>query len=151
MKTTLINWYANAVQTITIFVKQAVQPVYYASVIEASIIASIGVILLVAGIIISRRGLKSPAYEAVWTDKLLQFTGVFGMFALLLAFLRYEGIPYGSMSLVLVIVVLWALITVVQLLRYRRLVVQVARARQSEHKARDAYLPKARKDRQATR
>ena len=145
MKTTFLHWYANAAQALTVFIKQAIRPVNYASSTEALIIAGIGLALLIAGLIINRKAKRTPEFEAAWTERRLQFTGVFGILALLLAFLRYEGIPYGSMTLVLVVVALWALITLVPLLRYRRLVVQIARARQSEHKARDQYLPKPRR------
>lgn len=144
MKTTFLHWYANAVQWLTLFEKQAVQPVYYASKLEAGIIAGIGVALLLAGIILSRTAKRTPDYEAEWTDRRLQCTGVFGTVALLLAFLRYQGIPYASMTLVLVLAILWMLVTIVQLLRYRRLVVQLARTKWSEHKAREQYLPEAR-------
>ena len=149
MKTTLIHWYANAVQSLSLFVKQAVQPVRYATSLEAGIIAGIGVALLLAGLILSRIGLRTPDYEAAWTEKRLQFTGVFGTVAIVVAFLRYEGIPYASMTLVLVSAILWVFVTIVQLLRYRWLVVQVARTKWSEHKAREQYLPEARTRRPA--
>ncbi len=137
----MLQVFANFERSLPIFGRELLQPVRYATGLEAGIIAGVGLALLVAELMLSHRGRRSPAYEAVWTDKRLQFTGVFGTVALLLAFLRYEGIPYGSMTLVLVLTILWMLITVAQLLRYRRLVVQVARAGQSEHRARDAYLP----------
>jgi small-conductance mechanosensitive channel len=142
MKDTFIHWYADAVQTVTIFVQQLFRPVYYASKTEGIVLASIGVLLLIAALVVVRTGKQSPDHEREWTARRLQFSGSFGTVALVLAFLRYEGIPYGSMQAVLGVVLVWALIAVVQLALYRRLVLKPAQREWREHKARDQYLPK---------
>ncbi len=141
-KDTFIRWYADAVQATTIFFQNLIRPVYYASSTEAIVMASIGVVLLIAALVISIRGKQSPDHEREWTARHLQFTGMFGTVALVLAFLRYEGIPYGSMQAVLGVVLIWALIAVVQLALYRRLVLKPAQQQWHEHKAREQYLPK---------
>lgn len=118
------------------------QPVYYAAMQEAGIEAALGAILLLVFVGIWLRGQRSPNFELAWTNKRLQFTGIFGTMFILLAFVRYEGIPYASMQAVLGIIALWALISFMQLLLYRRFVLKPARIEWSEHKARDQYLPK---------
>lgn len=131
----------NILQQLSSFVTFLTQPVSFATPTEAIVTASGGVLSLLAAALISRRGLREPALERDWTDKRLQLTGVFGTLLILLAFLRYEGIPYLSMPVVLGVVLLWALISFAQLALYRRSVLKPARTQWREHRAREQYLP----------
>ena len=142
MKTTLLHYYANVVQWLTVTAKQLVRPVYFASTTETIIVASVGVALFIVGMVISRTARRSPDFERMWTERRLQFTGVFGTVALLLAFLRYEGIPYVSMPVVFGLICLWAAGSFAQLALYRQFKLKSARAQWSDHKAREQYLPK---------
>jgi|GEM_PF-3604935 len=134
---------------LTQFSQTLFQPVFYAPSQEALIEAGIGVLLLLGMIALWWRGVRTPEYEWDWTRRCLQFTGVFGTIAILLAFVRYEGIPYASMQAVLGLIALWALTSFTQLVLYRQFVLKSARIEWREHKARDQYLPKPKKGRTA--
>ena len=124
------------------FLQSLTQPIIYASAPEAITELVLGVLLLVTCAAIAWRGNRTNDHERQWTNRRLQITGVFGTVSLLLAFLRYEGIPYASMQVVLGLIVVWAILSAAQLALYRQLVLKPARAQWREHKKRDAYLPK---------
>jgi len=142
MKHQIILWVANFSLAVRAFAQNLVQPVSYSTAPEAIAEIVAGVILLIACVVITRRGLKDPEHERVWTNRRLQFTGIFGTLLILLAFLRYEGIPYISMPAVLWLVLIWALFTFAQLALYRQIVLKPVRSQWRQRKTRDQYLPK---------
>jgi hypothetical protein len=124
------------------FLKQAVQPVHTASLTESIGLATGGLILLVAAVVLARRSRQLVAHERVWTERCLQGALGFGTVLFLLAFVRYEGIPYLSMTAVLWLVGLWLVGSVVQLVLYRTSVLKPARIQWHQRKAHEQYLPK---------
>ena len=94
MKQFLTHWFANLSSVTGDFFQTLFRPVSFSTSTEAIIEVVIGVALLVACAVIARRGKRTPEHEEIWTARRLQFTGIFGTILLLLAFLRYEGIPY---------------------------------------------------------
>ena len=142
MKQNIIHFVANLSLAFRAFAQNFFIPISYSSAPEAITELVIGLILIIAAIVISIRGLKEPEHERVWTNRRLQFTGVFGTILILLAFLRYEGIPYVSMQAVLWIVLIVALLGVAQLAFYRQIVLKPAQSQWRQRKTRDQYLPK---------
>ncbi len=132
----------NPMNSFNLFLASITKPISFATPTEAIAELVIGVLLLLTCGYIAWHGNRSHDYERQWTNRRLQITGVFGTVSILLAFLRYEGIPYASMQVVLGLIVLWAVLSFVQLVLYRQLVLKPARVEWREHKERDQYLPK---------